>query len=768
MATVTINEFGLQAGTTSTVYVTWSWTKENTEHYQVKWYYYTGDNTWFLGNDSTVGYDDGEGDRQSSYGAPTNAKKVKVIIKPVSKKHTVNDVETSYWTADWSTAKTYSFSDNPPVKPEVPNVVIEKYKLTATIDNLDVNATGIEFQVVKDDKTVFSTGKATISTSNATYSCNVDAGGEYKVRCRSYEGSEYSEWSNYSGNVSTMPAASSGITTIRAASTTSVYLEWGESKVAKSYDIQYTTKKEYFDGSDKVTTINGVEYPHYEKTGLESGEEYFFRVRAVNEKGSSAWSEPKSVIIGKAPAAPTTWSSTTKAVVGEPLTLYWAHNTQDGSRQTYAYIELYVNDSPYPESYTINDVENDDNEDVDDVTHFAVDTSDWPEGTKIRWRVQTAGVTKTYGDWSIMRTIDIYAPATLALNVTDKEGESIDTLEAFPCYIRGEAGPDSQTPIGYHVSIVSNDVYETIDRMGNSKIVNKGELVYSKHFDISEDLVVELSAGNIDLENNISYTVTCVVSMDSGLTAEASDIFTVAWTDMELEPNAEIGIDKETYSASIRPYCVNEYGSPIEGVSLAVYRREFDGSFTELATGLSNSDNVFITDPHPALDFARYRIVAISDATGAVGYYDLPPYPVGGNAAIIQWNEEWTQFDTSNEDVFEQPVWSGSMLKLLYNVDISDSHKPDVEHISYIGREHPVTYYGTQLGETSNWKMDIPADDVETLYAIRRLARWMGDVYVREPSGSGYWASINVSYSKNHCNLTIPITLSITRVEGGI
>ena len=762
MATVTIDKFGLQAGTTSTVYVTWSWSKDNTENYQVKWYYDTGDGVWFIGNDSHVT------EKQSTYGAPTNAKKVKVIVKPISKTHTVNNVETSYWTADWSTAKTYSFSDNPPVKPEVPNVTIEKYKLTATLENLNVNASGIEFQIVKDDKTVFNTGKATITTSSVSYSCNVDAGGKYKVRCRSYKGSDYSEWSNYSGNVSTMPAASSGITIIKAKSATSVYLEWAKSNTATSYDLEYTTKKEYFGGSDQVTPINGIENNYYEKTGLESGEEYFFRVRAVNEKGSSAWSEPTSIVIGKAPAAPTTWSSSTKVVTGEPLTLYWAHNTQDGSRQSYADIELYINDSQYPESYTIRDTENDDNEDEKDVTHFAVDTTDYPEGTKIRWRVRTAGVTLAYGEWSIMRTIDIYAPATLALNVTDKAGESIDILESFPCYIRAQAGPNSQKPIGYHVTVASNAVYETTDRTGNTKIVNKGELVYSKHFDISENLVVELSAGNIDLENNVGYTVTCVVSMDSGLTAESTDIFTVAWTDIELEPDAEIGIDKETYSAFIRPFCTNEYGTPIEGVTLSVYRREFDGTFTELAIGLSNTDNVFITDPHPSLDFARYRIVAISDATGAVGYYDVPPYPVGGNAAIIQWNEEWSRFDTSNEDTFEQPTWAGSMLKLLYNVDIADSHNPDVEHVKYIGREHPVAYYGTQLGETSNWRMDIPADDVETLYTIRRLARWMGDVYVREPSGSGYWANVKVSYSKNHCQLTIPITLSITRVEGGV
>ena len=87
--------------------------------------------------------------------------------------------------------------------------------------------------------------------------------------------------------------------------------------------------------------------------------------------------------------------------------------------------------------------------------------------------------------------------------------------------------------------------------------------------------------------------------------------------------------------------------------------------------------------------------------------------------------------------------------------------------IKYIGREHPVTYYGTQLGVSSSWNMVIEKSDKETLYALRRLSRWMGDVYVREPSGSGYWANIIVAYSQKHCDKTIPVSFDVIRVEGG-
>ena len=45
---------------------------------------------------------------------------------------------------------------------------------------------------------------------------------------------------------------------------------------------------------------------------------------------------------------------------------------------------------------------------------------------------------------------------------------------------------------------------------------------------------------------------------------------------------------------------------------------------------------------------------------------------------------------------------------------------------------------------------------------------YMGDVYVREPSGVGYWATIQVSYNSSYDSLVIPITINVTRVEGSI
>ena len=770
MARCTNIKLDVQTGTDRTIYATWTWNKTHTDHYVIRWYYDTGDGVWFVGTDSTTT------SKQNTYSAPDNTKRVGFKVKPVPKKvkKTVKakngskkTVKVNAWNADWSTLKYYNIKNNPPSTPPAPTVTIENLKLTAKLENINLNATDIQFQIVKNDSKVFKTGTATIKTYAASYYCAVTAGYNYKVRCRAVRGKEYSPWSEYSSDQGTQPAASKGWEFIKALTSTSVEVNWYGVKNAKTYEIEYTTEKRYFDSSNQVQSLTvdaTLQWSHAEITGLETGKEWFFRMRAVNDNGHSAWTEIKSIVLGKAPIAPTTWSSTTTCVVGEPLILYWVHNAEDGSSQKYAELELTIDGRI--ETHTIENT-TDENE-KDKTSSYSIDTSSYVEGTKIQWRVRTSGITNTYGDWSIQRTVDIYAPPTLELSVTDVNGNLLETLTSFPFYISGIAGPNTQNAIGYHLSIMANESYETTDQIGNVKMVNQGEAIYSKFFDTSENLVVEMSANNIDLENNIGYKVNCVVSMNSGLTAENSSEFTVAWTDEQYEPNAEIGFNEDDISTYIRPYCENDEGNLIEGIRLSVYRREFDGSFTELATNIDNTTNTYITDPHPALDYARYRIVAISSSTGAVSYYDMPGYPIGEKSLIIQWDEQWSTFDISNEiDGSSQVPWSGSLLKLPYNVDVSDSYSPDVELVEYIGRKHPVSYYGTQRGTTQTFNAEIDKKDEETLYALRRLAIWMGDVYVREPSGSGYWANITVSFSQTHREVTIPVTLNVTRVEGG-
>ena len=766
ISTPTIQYMGVMAGTTRTVYLTWTWSRDHTAEYKVKWFYDTVQGIYFVGGEVSVTAPD----QMTTFDAPESAVRVKAMVMAVSETYEQNNQQVNYWTCGWSSEREYLFSDNPPQKPDVPTVTIDKFQLTARLDNItDTNVTEIQFEVVKDDTISFAYGTSIIVTSSAEHTFTVDAGGRYKVRCRGGKGNNRwgAEWSDYSENVGTIPTTPQGFLTCRANSSTSVLLGWGGVATADTYDIEYATERDAFDMTQDTTVITGVIGSGYEVTGLEPGGEYFFRVRAVNDQGESGWSIIVKAVVGKTPSAPTTWSSLSSAIVGEPLTLYWVHNSEDGSKMETAQLEISVNGSTTTE--IIQGKGNVDNEEEEETTYsFSLNTSIYSEGAVITWRVRTSGITREYGDWSITRSITLYAPANLTIQILNSSGNDISTLTSFPFRVKALATPKTQAPIGYHISIVSNSSYETVDQIGNPKYVSKGDEVFSRYYDINTDLDVSISAGDVDLENNVTYTIEVTVSMNSGLTASKSKNITVKWTDLKYVPNAELSYDKDRYCMYIRPFCANVKNQLVSGVTMSVYRREYDGSFTLIAENINNNKTTFVTDPHPALDYARYRIVATTVATGSVSYYDMPGYPVQEKAIILQWAEYWSSFDTTNEDAIEQPPWSGSLLRLPYNIDVSDSNSLDVELVEYIGRKHPVSYYGTQLGTKATWSMDVPKSDIETLYALRRLAIWTGDVYVREPSGSGYWSNISVSFNRNHTELVMPVSLELIRVEGGI
>ena len=812
----------VENGDDGELYVSWTPVSSyvpSTEKYEYKWkhtknsYDASGKLIW---TDDTVSTTTNQ---YCTYTPPQGAKKVVFKIRPIQKEGA------NKFGGQWSTEVSYDVPEESREveTPPVPTVTLNGVILTVEV-NINYQANTAEFQIARDDVAdplyfdgTLASSENDIRTGNATRTLVVKPGSRYKARCRVKSWGIYSKWSDWSANTNAPPATPSGITKCEATSSTSIYVEWAKVDSAESYTLEYTEKKSYFDSSDNVTSKSGITVTNFELTGLESGKEYFFRVKAVNDKGDSGWSDIKSVVIGKGPVAPTTWSSTTTAILGETVMLYWVHNAEDGSAQTYANLELDINGTITTHKITGED------------SKWSLNTSSYAEGAKVKWRVQTAGITKIEGEWSTQRTIDIYAPPTLEMQVTDSSDSTVQTLSALPLKIKAEAGPSSQTPIMYRVSVVANQSYETEDDIGDIVAVNAGQAVYSKYIDPSVDnpetLELVLSAAELILETNIEYSVICSVTMNSGLTAEARHSFTVGWDPLGYSPNAAIGVDPFRYTASIRPFCekptVTYYKvtrsssaytktsevlteldgdpipnartltgenvfqttingvvtyycividvEPVADVLLSVYRRGIDGSFTEIATDLDGAKNIVVTDPHPGLDYARYRIVAVSKTTSEVSYSDIPGIYIGGNAIIIQWDEAWTNAEQYDGDVVDSvPMWNGSMVKLPYNIDTSTSTDQDVEFAEYIGRSYPVGYYGTQLGHAESWSAEIPKDDTDTLYGLRKLQSWLGNVYVREPSGTGYWANVKVSFNKKHKEVTIPVTIEVKRVEGGV
>lgn len=819
----------LQSGTDRLLYATWEWKKGNTDKYKVTWRYYTGDGVWFIGSESEESYGSAGWSVRVTYTAPNNALKVSCSVKPISKTYQKKTgknsfTEVSYWTAQ-ERAQSYEFSNaGLPSTPSTPSITIENdYTLVVELSVPDNNTDSIELEIVQDNKTTYAAPVVNVAKNYVRYTRKIAGGHQYKVRARArVNGIPYfnqnakktansridyktvypfyaSAWSDYSSNISTVPAAPTKITRHNIDTLNSINLYWTAVNGADGYTVEYTVAKKFFDRSSETQTLS-VTSPSALVTQLDSGQTWYFRVKATNSQGDSGWSAVYAVVLGVAPSAPTTWSEVATAVVGDTVRFYWVHNSEDSSTQQDAEIQVAVGDGEWQTKtptylspnageasylsyetflYTSGELVDALGERILDANGNVVSTavySAYSEGAVIRWRVRTQGVLEgAWSPWSTERVMVLYAPPSVGLVVTDSEESesSVFTFTSFPIYIKAIAYPATQRAVSWHISVTANGSYEAHDTVGRQVIVTAGDEIYSEYISSTEAeniLSKVLNAGNIDLENGQGYTITVKVGMSSGMTAESSQAITVNWTVDNFWPNAEIGIDQEALCAYIRPYCVDEDEELIENLVLSVYRRDYDGRFTEIATGIENLGSTVVVDPHPSLDYARYRIVAMSTETGMIAFYDMPGEPIGETGIVIQWNEAWSDFDMPSRDgdAVATRVWAGSMLKLPYNVRVSEATAIDKNLVEYIGRSAPVSYYGTQLGVSGSWSSDIPASDIETRYALRRLQIWRGDAYVREPNGVGYWASVNVSFNKDYNNLLMPVTIEVTRVEGGM
>lgn len=672
----------------------------------------------------------------------------------------------------WSEWATLAVDISPSV-PAVPSVEVKNGVLVAQVNNVSDNTDQISFEVVKDDTSLIYTGNIEVTLGHAQMELSVASGSKYKVRARAYSNytSYWSEYSDYSSNVATPPPSPGKFTSYKAVSTTAVELQWEASKGATSYEIEYTKEKKLFDTSSETSTIT-VSTNTANITGLETGNEWFFRVRAKNDAGSSGWCIGiVSVAIGEKPAAPQTWSNRTVIEAGKKAILYWVHNSKDNSSQTYAEIEI---NATGKETKTVT-IQNSTEELLKDKTSsYELDTSGYPDGTVITWRIRTRGILPDYGDWSVMREIDVYSAPSLTVLYKDGcviENAGLYKKVQYPLILEVEQSPKSQTAVEYFMEVIADETHESTDYTGETIIVSKGTTVFSRHYYIRNNSV-ELTLGPQDaiLAPDVTYIIRVTVSTDTGLNAEWTDKIRFSFSG-DIKIGCEIGIDYVNYSAVLRP--VVEVGTGFTAQS-AIYRREVDGTFTLIEDNIPENTKLFYTDLHPSLDYARYRIVT-KRSDGVMDYKDLPNMTIGGDNLVIQWDQKTAPIDLYEDDENESllheyvnnPRQTGMMLELPYNIDTSDSISQDVEHVQYIGRKHPTSYHGTQLGETATWNADVPMDDEETYYLLRALRVYMGNVYVREPSGTGYWATVSVSFNRKHDSLVMPVTLAITRVEGG-
>lgn len=701
------------------------------------------------------------------------------------------------------------FYTGTPSNPSAPSVSIdENNRVVVSLEYADSSATVIKVQVCNQNHDQIRWLEFGTNEKNVyKWSDNASPGVGYCARALSANRAHTSTWSGYSQVVYAKPSRPSRFTSVSAQKDgVSVKLTWDKCPGASGYTIEYTTEQSYFDHTSAVQSQSVGDTNMAIVSGLEQGKTWWFRLKATNSTGDSGWSEQSSIKIGTKPSPPTTYSDTTVCYIGDKVLFSWVHNSEDTSKQTKAQISVIIN-GQNEKQFTVTG----DDSAGNPITEYQYDTKDCQDGDKVQWKVRTWGLIDTPSDWSLTRQVQVWAPVTVV-------------LENFPEIVRSypltfNIAPKSgvsQWPIGYSVQVTTINGYTTTNKYGEPEKIDAGEKIFEKYYDVTDNpLKLSLKPNDIDLESTSvqlteeatgsesyskAYHLKVTVAMSSGLSAQTELDFPVIFdSSAELYPYAYFQVAEDGYSVKILPVCStvdtdaavteDEYveendategpmapsTDPNEaiGAPISVYRKEDNGTeYVAIVEDYPDDGVTIFVDPHPYMRSSEYRIVAVDTKTGTMSYRDVlfDGIESKDRCILIQWDEDASvkKFQTNQDTNDTENPTGGYALRLPYNVDISDTTSPDVSAVKYIGRRYPVSYYGTQIGESGTWSSVIPADDTDTLKLIRRLSMWMGDCYVREPSGLGFWANVKVSYNKNHNEVTIPVTLTITRVEGDV
>lgn len=389
-----------------------------------------------------------------------------------------------------------------------------------------------------------------------------------------------------------------------------------------------------------------------------------------------------------------------------------------------------------------------------------------------------------FSDKSIVREFTVFEEPRLNAEIKNQNNLPVDEINGYPFYISFNTRPMEQKPISYSILIRSKTSYKNISTEGNIREVGIDDIVYNKVVDGLNDMwnvLLEITPGKILLQNNCKYELTIIANMDSGLSATYKKEFYAYFNENYYTITADINVDKDTLEATIEPKCYEEYVDNgvnkkriVKDCLVSVYRISYDGSLIPIIENIEDIESTSITDPHPSLDYARYRIVAKSKKNGTISYADITDTHVGVNSIVIQWAERWIPFRSednidSSDDVLDRTKrWSGSLLYLPYNISTTENRKIESVASNYLGRSYPVYNYGTMINDTISWSTKIPNEDKELLYGLRKLSKWDNTVYIREGSGLGYWADVTVNISRPHKQLTTDVSIEVKRVDGGI
>ncbi len=178
---------------------------------------------------------------------------------------------------------------------------------------------------------------AVVGTSTTVYAdTTVSAGTTYYYRVRAYNAGADTTYSN-TANATTgsIPADPSALGATPSASLTSrITLNWTDNA---SNETSFLIERSLTPGSGFVQVgSSSANVTSYDDNGLSAGTTYYYRVRAANTYGNSAYTSEVSATTGTVPAAPSALSATPSSSLTSRITLSWTDNS---SNETNFFVE---------------------------------------------------------------------------------------------------------------------------------------------------------------------------------------------------------------------------------------------------------------------------------------------------------------------------------------------------------------------------------------------------------------------------------------------
>lgn len=636
----------------------------------------------------------------------------------------------------------------------------------------------------------------------------------YAIHVRNVTADGKSMASDYFDYTSSMPQAPVLDSVEPTTTAGKVYLSWTNRWAdATGVIVAWTDDRDNWTSNDAPETFEIEEVAsNWFITGLETGKEWWFRVRAVREADDnithSSWSKDMPIDLSSAPATPALYLSEEAITENDIVTAYWSYMTTDGTAQISAEIveaELSNGTWTYGRSAGA----------TSSAQHIDIDAKKqgWTNGTTKYLALRTRSGSGGLSDYSTPVKLEIAAKPTVAITSTGlattdtvteyfegdgstKKFTCADALSAAPtatvngssraCTYSGDTVTMSTAPadgatlaitytttahkvladLPFSVTVTTanaSDVTLAIERAstypmdrpdGTQTDGAEGETIFVETAAAlsSNTFTVNNSDDLIGkLDDGAEYNLVATVIDKHKQTARVEIPFKVHWSHQAWEPTATFVTDTDNYIAKITPASATGYET---GDTCDIYRLGIDKP--ELIYPNATFGETYV-DPFPAFgEHSGYKVVTVTK-----------------NGDYITDRDTFAEFDTTDGDGSYTQLDTGMLVidfdgdraELPYNITLDNSWSKDFQRTAYLGGHVAGDHNKAVTRDLTAGTVTTRKTNTDVIETMRKLARYPGLCHVRTPEGSSFTADVQVSEQMSFDSALASYSLTIQKVD---